>query len=69
MGAIVTESFSPLNLDYTTSLVKVQIRNDMTSHAIPDTVHLSCMTTSKNQFELVTASLNHVLFTQKDSTQ
>ena len=33
--AIVTESFSPLDLDYTTSLVKVQIRSDRTSHAIP----------------------------------
>ena len=61
MLAIVTESFSPVDLDYTTSLVKVWIRSDATSHTIPDTVHLSCATTSKNQFELVTDSLNHVL--------
>ena len=33
--AIVTESFSPLNLYHTTSFVKVQIRSDATSHAIP----------------------------------
>ena len=32
---IITENFSPLNLDYTTSLVKVWIRSDITSHAIP----------------------------------
>ena len=65
--AIVTESFSPLDLDYTTSFVKFQIRSDMTSHAILDNVYLSCTTTSKNQFELVTASLNHVLSMWKDS--
>ena len=40
----VTESFSQLNLDYTTSLVKIQIRSEATSHAIPDTVYLSCAT-------------------------
>ena len=40
--AIVTESFSLLDLDYTTSLVKVQIRNDMTNHTNPDTVYLPC---------------------------
>ena len=66
--AIITESFSPLNLNYTTSFVKVWIRSDMTSHAIPDTVHFSCITAGKNQFELITASLNHVLSTWKDST-
>ena len=63
--AVVTESFSPLNLDYTTSFVKIQIRSDATSYTIPDTVHLPCATTNKNQFELVTASLNHVLSMQK----
>ena len=62
MLAIVTD------LDYTTSLVKVWIRSDATSHTFPDTVHLSCATTSKNQFELVTASLSHVISMQKDST-
>ena len=31
-------------------------------------VHLSCTTTDKNQFELVTASLNHVLPTWNGST-
>ena len=36
---IITESFSPLNLNYTTFLVKAQIRSDMTSHAMPDTVY------------------------------
>ena len=66
--AIVTESFSPLNLDYITSFVQVQIRSNVTSHAIPDTVHLLCATTGKNQFELVTASLKHVLSVWKDST-
>ena len=65
--AIVTESFSPLNLNYTTSLVKVWIRSDMIRHTIVDTVHLSYTTTSKNQFELVIASLKHVLSRQKDS--
>ena len=64
----VTESFSPLNLNYTASLVKVQIRSDTKSHAISNTTHLSCTTTSKNQFELVTACLNHVLSMRKDST-
>ena len=39
----------------------------MTSHAIPNTVHLSYATTSKNQIELVTASLNHVLSMWKDN--
>ena len=33
---ITTESFSPLNLNYTISFVKVQIRSEATSHAIPD---------------------------------
>ena len=33
--AIVTETFSPLYLHYTTSFVKVQTRSDVTSHAIP----------------------------------
>ena len=33
--AIVTKSFSLLNLDYTTSFVKVQTRCDETNHAIP----------------------------------
>ena len=32
--AIVTKSFSPLDLDYITSFVNDQIRSDMTSHAI-----------------------------------
>ena len=32
------------------------------------TVHLSCATTGKNQFELVTASLNHVLPMQNGGT-
>ena len=40
--AIVTESFSPLDLNYTTSFVEVQTRSDVTSHAIPDTVYLAC---------------------------
>ena len=61
--AIVTESFSPLNLDYTTSLVKVWIRSDLTSLIL-----FTCPTTCKNQFELVTASLNHVLSVRKHST-
>ena len=38
--AIIIESFSPLDLDYTTSLVKVQTRSDMTNHAIADTIYL-----------------------------
>ena len=40
--AIVTESFSLLNLNYITSFVRVQIRSGMTSHTIPDTVDLPC---------------------------
>ena len=40
--AILTESFSPLKSEYTASLVEIQIRSNMTSHAIPDTVYLSC---------------------------
>ena len=40
--AIINESVSPLNLNYTASVVKVQIRSDITSHAIPDTVYLPC---------------------------
>ena len=40
--AIVTESFGPLNLNYTTSFVKIQMRSDVTSHAIPYTVYLPC---------------------------
>ena len=42
--AIVTESFCPLNLYHTTSFVKVQIRSNATSHAIPDTVYFLCQT-------------------------
>ena len=38
--AIVTESFSPLNLNYRPSFVKVQIRSDMPSHTISDAVSL-----------------------------
>ena len=40
--AIVTESFSLLNLSYMTSFVEVQIRSDVTSHTISDTVYLPC---------------------------
>ena len=40
--AIATESFSPLDLDYTTSLIKVWIKSDMISNAISDCVYLSC---------------------------
>ena len=39
---IVTESFSPVNLDHTTSFLKVWIRSDMTSHAIPNTIFAMC---------------------------
>ena len=66
--AIITDSFSPLNLNYATAFVKVQIRSDIASQAIPDTVHLSCATTGKNHFELVKSSLNHVFSMWKDST-
>ena len=45
--AILTESFSPLRSVYTTSLVEVQSRSDVKSHAIPDTVYLTC---TRNQF-------------------
>ena len=38
--AILIEGFSPLILNYTTSFVKVQIRGDVPSHTIPDTVYL-----------------------------
>ena len=39
-ATIITESFNPLDLSYTTSSVKFWIRSDMTGHAIPDTVYL-----------------------------
>ena len=38
--AIVTESFSPIKLNYTTYFVKVRIRSEVTSHTIPDAVYL-----------------------------
>ena len=66
--ATLTESFSLLNLKQITSLVKVWIRSDVTNHTIPNTVHLPCATAGKNHFELVTASLNHILSMQMDST-
>ena len=47
--AIITESFSPLNLDYTTSFVKVQTRSHVVSHTIPDIFYLPC---TLNWFEL-----------------
>ena len=53
--AIVTESFHPFNLDYTTSLVKVWIRSDVTNHTIPDTVYLPC---TLNWFKLVCTGFN-----------
>ena len=52
---IVTQSFTPLNLDYTTSFVKVWIRSDATSHAIPDVVYLPSHWAWRNWFELATA--------------
>ena len=39
---LVTESFSPLNLDHTTSFLKVWTRSEVTSHAIPNTVYFLC---------------------------
>ena len=39
---IVTKSFSSLDLDYTTSFVKIQTRSDAISHTILDNVYLSC---------------------------
>ena len=44
---IITKRFSPLNLNYTTSFVKAQIRSDVPSHAIPDTVYLPWLFFSK----------------------
>ena len=55
--AIVTESFSPLDLDYTTSLVKVQIRSYMTSNTILDSVYLPY---TLNWLKLVSASLHQL---------
>ena len=52
----VTESFSLLNLNYTTSLVKVWIRSDMTSHAIPNTMYMPNTLNWANWFELATAN-------------
>ena len=49
---IVTESFSPLNLNYTTSFVKVQTRSDVASHVISDSVYLPC---ALNWYQLVSA--------------
>ena len=49
----------------TSALLEFQIWSDGTSHAIP---FKSCTTTSKNRFELVTASLNDVLPMRNGST-
>ena len=51
--AIVTESFSPVNLDYTTSFVQVSTRSDMTDYAIPNHVYLPC---TLSWFQLVWSS-------------
>ena len=51
--AIVTESFSPLDLVHITLFVKVPIRSEVTNHAIPDNIYLSC---ALNWFELATAN-------------
>ena len=61
----VTESFSLLNLDYTTSFVKVWTRSDVTSHAIPDTVYLPC---ALNWPKPVSAS-SHQLYLLMSSTK
>ena len=53
----MSNKLSPL-FNSTSALLEFQIWSDATSHAIP---FKSCATTGKNQFELVTASLNDVL--------
>ena len=55
---------SPL-FNSTSALLEFQIWSDATSHAIP---FKSCTATGKNQFELVTASLNDVLPMRNGST-
>ena len=60
----MSNKLSPL-FNSTSALLEFQIWSDATSHAIP---FKSCATTGKNWFELVTASLNHVLPTWNDST-
>ena len=60
----MSNKLSPL-FNSTSALLEFQIWSGTTSHAIP---LKSCATTGKNWFELVTASLNHVLPTRNDST-
>ena len=61
---ILTESFSPLRyMSSTTSLVEVQSRSDAISHAIPDTVYLTC---TNNQFWPVPTWLNMATATKVD---
>ena len=61
----MSNKLSPL-FNSTSALLEFQIWSDVTSHAIPVK---SCATTGKNQFELATASLNHVLPTWNGSTR
>ena len=60
----MSNKLSPL-FNSTSALLEFQIWSDATSHAIPVN---SCATTGKNQFELVTASLNDVLPMRNGST-
>ena len=60
----MSNKLSPL-FNSTSALLEFQIWSDATSHAIP---FKSCATTGKNQFELVTASLNDVLPMRNGST-
>ena len=48
--AILTESFSPLNLNYTTTLSESELKVMLQSHTIPDGVYLPC---TLNWFQLV----------------
>ena len=60
----MSNKLSPL-FNSTSALLEFQIWSDVTSHAIP---FKSCITTGKNRFELVTASLNDVLPMRNGST-
>ena len=61
----MSNKLSPLS-NSTPALLELQIWSDAASHATQLTCHVQKLAT--NQFELVTASLNHVLPMQKGST-
>ena len=59
----ITKSFSPLNLNYTTSLVKVWIRSDAKSHAISDLFQACFMSYGYPNFEVFETWSNMYIIT------